>query len=63
MEETVAFETMKYLMFELGLRKQYRPDMMALQVRHFSASGGNTVSANHRPVVPWVQIQLRSSER
>ncbi|XP_064607616.1 TBC1 domain family member 1-like isoform X2 [Liolophura sinensis] len=33
MEETVAFETMKYLMFELGLRKQYRPDMMALQIK------------------------------
>ncbi|XP_060603835.1 TBC1 domain family member 1-like isoform X2 [Ruditapes philippinarum] len=33
MEETVAFETWKHVMFNLGLRKQYRPNMIALQIQ------------------------------
>ncbi|XP_041360005.1 TBC1 domain family member 4-like isoform X2 [Gigantopelta aegis] len=33
MSEDDAFETMKYLMFRFGLQKQYRPNMMALQVK------------------------------
>ena len=32
MEETIAFETWKHVMYNLGLRKQYRPNMIALQV-------------------------------
>ncbi|KAK3597093.1 hypothetical protein CHS0354_021196 [Potamilus streckersoni] len=33
MEETMAFEAWKHLMFNLGLRKQYRPNMIALQIQ------------------------------
>ena len=32
MEETIAFEAWKHVMYNLGLRKQYRPNMIALQV-------------------------------
>lgn len=34
MSEEQAFEMLKFLMYDLGFRKQYRPDMMSLQVRH-----------------------------
>jgi len=33
MEELQAFEAWKHVMYNLGLRKQYRPNMIALQVR------------------------------
>lgn len=32
MGEEEAFTMLKFLMFEMGLRKQYRPDMIILQV-------------------------------
>lgn len=35
MSEEQAFEMLKFLMYDLGFRKQYRPDMMSLQVRQF----------------------------
>ena len=31
-DEEKAFEIMKYMMFNLGFRRQYRPDMVPLQV-------------------------------
>jgi hypothetical protein len=34
MPEERAFQTMKYMMFQLGFRRQYRPDMIALQVEY-----------------------------
>ncbi|KAK6168433.1 hypothetical protein SNE40_020968 [Patella caerulea] len=33
MEEIEAFDTLKYMMFNLGLRVQYRPNMIALQIK------------------------------
>lgn len=33
MGEEDAFNMLKFLMFEMGLRKQYRPDMIILQVK------------------------------
>lgn len=33
MSEEEAFRMLKFLMFDMGLRKQYRPDMIILQVR------------------------------
>lgn len=36
MSEEQAFEMLKFLMYDLGFRKQYRPDMMSLQVRQFA---------------------------
>ena len=32
MGEEEAFNMLKFLMFDMGLRKQYRPDMIILQV-------------------------------
>ena len=39
LEEEEAFNLLKYLMFHLGLRNQFKPDMTGLQVR-FSSIGG-----------------------
>uniref|UniRef100_UPI00358FBFA1 TBC1 domain family member 4-like isoform X2 n=1 Tax=Myxine glutinosa TaxID=7769 RepID=UPI00358FBFA1 len=36
--EELAFEQLKFLMFDLGLRRRYRPDMSALQVEMFQLS-------------------------
>lgn len=33
MSEEQAFDMLKFLMYDLGLRRQYRPDMISLQVR------------------------------
>jgi hypothetical protein len=33
LEEEEAFSLLKYLMFDLGLRNQFKPDMTGLQVR------------------------------
>jgi hypothetical protein len=33
LEEEEAFNLLKYLMFHLGLRNQFKPDMTGLQVR------------------------------
>lgn len=38
MSEEQAFEMLKFLMYDQGFRKQYRPDMMSLQVRHTESS-------------------------
>ncbi|XP_053827040.1 TBC1 domain family member 4 isoform X2 [Vidua macroura] len=35
MSEEQAFEMLKFLMYDLGFRKQYRPDMMSLQTLFF----------------------------
>ena len=32
MSEEKAFQTMRYMMFKLGFRRQYKPDMVPLQV-------------------------------
>lgn len=34
MGEEDAFNMLKFLMYDMGLRKQYRPDMIILQVKH-----------------------------
>lgn len=39
MSEEQAFEMLKFLMYDLGFRKQYRPDMMSLQVRRWLRVG------------------------
>lgn len=39
MSEEQAFEMLKFLMYDLGFRKQYRPDMMSLQVSGTSSRG------------------------
>ncbi|CAH1777592.1 unnamed protein product [Owenia fusiformis] len=38
MGEDSAFEAMKYVMFNLGFRKQYRPDMTSLQIQMYQLS-------------------------
>ncbi|KAM5340113.1 TBC1 domain family member 1 isoform 2-T3 [Glossophaga mutica] len=38
MEEEEAFHMLKFLMFDRGLRKQYRPDMIILQIQMYQLS-------------------------
>ncbi|XP_069553576.1 TBC1 domain family member 1 isoform X2 [Brachyistius frenatus] len=38
MEEEDAFYMLKFLMYDLGLRKQYRPDMIILQIQMYQLS-------------------------
>ncbi|CAD5114474.1 DgyrCDS3598 [Dimorphilus gyrociliatus] len=38
MDEEDAFDTFRYLMFNMGFRRQYRPDMMALQSQMYQLS-------------------------
>ncbi|XP_027793881.2 TBC1 domain family member 4 isoform X2 [Marmota flaviventris] len=38
MSEEHAFEMLKFLMYDLGFRKQYRPDMMSLQIQMYQLS-------------------------
>ncbi|XP_069712278.1 TBC1 domain family member 1 isoform X4 [Phaenicophaeus curvirostris] len=38
MSEEDAFKMLKFLMFEVGLRKQYRPDMTILQIQMYQLS-------------------------
>lgn len=33
MSEEQAFDMLKFLMYDLGIRQQYKPDMVSLQVR------------------------------
>lgn len=51
MSEEQAFEMLKFLMYDQGFRKQYRPDMMSLQVRHvgnfMSNRGGSSPLLPH----------------
>lgn len=42
MGEEEAFHMLKFLMFARGLRKQYRPDMIILQVEPSACLGGET---------------------
>ncbi|XP_040821977.1 TBC1 domain family member 1 isoform X1 [Ochotona curzoniae] len=38
MSEEEAFRMLKFLMFDMGLRKQYRPDMIILQIQMYQLS-------------------------
>ncbi|XP_062492891.1 TBC1 domain family member 4 isoform X2 [Pezoporus occidentalis] len=38
MSEEQAFEMLKFLMYDIGFRKQYRPDMMSLQIQMYQLS-------------------------
>lgn len=38
MSEEQAFEMLKFLMYDLGFRKQYRPDMVSLQIQMYQLS-------------------------
>ncbi|XP_075055922.1 TBC1 domain family member 4 isoform X2 [Mixophyes fleayi] len=38
MSEQQAFEMLKFLMYDLSFRKQYRPDMMSLQIQMYQLS-------------------------
>ncbi|XP_048391048.1 TBC1 domain family member 1 isoform X2 [Stegostoma tigrinum] len=38
MSEEDAFHTLKFLMYDMGLRKQYRPDMIILQIQMYQLS-------------------------
>ncbi|XP_059418068.1 TBC1 domain family member 4-like isoform X6 [Carassius carassius] len=38
MSEEQAFDTLKFLMYDLGIRRQYRPDMISLQIQMYQLS-------------------------
>uniref|UniRef100_A0AAY4EJ45 TBC1 domain family, member 4 n=1 Tax=Denticeps clupeoides TaxID=299321 RepID=A0AAY4EJ45_9TELE len=38
MSEEQAFDTLKFLMYDLGFRRQYRPDMISLQIQMYQLS-------------------------
>ncbi|PIO23878.1 hypothetical protein AB205_0007320 [Aquarana catesbeiana] len=38
MSEEDAFKLLKFLMYDIGLRKQYRPDMVTLQIQMYQLS-------------------------
>ncbi|XP_060785523.1 TBC1 domain family member 4 isoform X2 [Neoarius graeffei] len=38
MSEEQAFDMLKFLMYDLGLRRQYRPDMISLQIQMYQLS-------------------------
>ncbi|XP_052004676.1 TBC1 domain family member 4-like isoform X4 [Xyrauchen texanus] len=38
MSEEQAFDTLKLLMYDLGIRRQYRPDMISLQIQMYQLS-------------------------
>ena len=42
MGEEEAFNMLKFLMYDMGLRKQYRPDMIILQVLQTQCPKGTT---------------------
>ena len=56
MSEEQAFEMLKFLMYDLGFRKQYRPDMMSLQV-----SGGSSQEAgkNLSGALFWFTVKIK----
>lgn len=46
MGEEDAFNMLKFLMYDIGLRKQYRPDMIILQVKLTHAQSHTRKHAN-----------------
>ncbi|XP_061547109.1 TBC1 domain family member 4 isoform X4 [Phycodurus eques] len=38
MSEEQAFDTLKFLMYDLGVRRQYKPDMVSLQIQMYQLS-------------------------
>ncbi|XP_061647614.1 TBC1 domain family member 4 isoform X4 [Phyllopteryx taeniolatus] len=38
MSEEQAFDTLKFLMYDLGIRRQYKPDMVSLQIQMYQLS-------------------------
>ncbi|KAM9803294.1 TBC1 domain family member 4 isoform 1-T1 [Syngnathus typhle] len=38
MSEEQAFDTLKFLMYDLGIRRQYKPDMISLQIQMYQLS-------------------------
>ncbi|MGH0130459.1 UNVERIFIED_CONTAM: hypothetical protein FKN15_035186 [Acipenser sinensis] len=53
MSEEDAFEMLKFLMYDVGLRKQYRPDMIILQVEE-----PQDTASDEEPEEPSLQEQL-----
>uniref|UniRef100_A0A8D1NGT7 TBC1 domain family member 4 n=1 Tax=Sus scrofa TaxID=9823 RepID=A0A8D1NGT7_PIG len=65
MSEEQAFEMLKFLMYDLGFRKQYRPDMMSLQVSGTSSRGtcnAGTRNLSGSPLLNYDIIFLQGTE-
>ena len=50
MDEEQSFEMLVYLMFSLGFRRQYKPDMIALQVSVKNSSQNKTPDSAPPPL-------------
>ncbi|KAL2081311.1 hypothetical protein ACEWY4_023164 [Coilia grayii] len=48
MSEEQAFDTLKFLMYDLGFRRQFRPDMISLQIQMYQLS--RLLHDYHRPL-------------
>lgn len=57
MGEEEAFNMLKFLMFDMGLRKQYRPDMIILQVESVPVS---LIETNAKDVCDYFQVHQRN---
>lgn len=55
MSEEQAFDTLKFLMYDLGFRRQYRPDMISLQIQMYQLS--RLLHDYHRPLYTHLEEQ------
>ncbi|KAL4843585.1 hypothetical protein H8958_016803 [Nasalis larvatus] len=51
MSEEEAFKMLKFLMFDMGLRKQYRPDMIILQGTEVIFKVALSLLGSHKPLI------------
>ncbi|XP_062390197.1 TBC1 domain family member 4 isoform X3 [Sardina pilchardus] len=55
MSEEQAFDMLKFLMYDLGFRRQYRPDMVSLQIQMYQLS--RLLHDYHRPLYNHLEEQ------
>ncbi|XP_048094959.1 TBC1 domain family member 4 isoform X4 [Alosa alosa] len=55
MSEEQAFDMLKFLMYDLGFRRQYRPDMISLQIQMYQLS--RLLHDYHRPLYNHLEEQ------
>ncbi|CAL8331646.1 unnamed protein product [Merluccius merluccius] len=55
LEEEQAFDMLKFLMYDMGLRKQYRPDMIILQIQMYQLS--RLLHDYHRDLYSHLELQ------
>ena len=61
MGEEEAFNMLKFLMFDMGLRKQYRPDMIILQVESLPSAYDKVKCYNKHVYDPFLSVSKEIS--